>query len=59
MHVDHMSSVLHASSGRVPEPADNSAGPVWNCPRDVNGTVLTSHIGFPQSGHNILPLVRN
>ena len=24
-------------------PADNSAGPVWSRPRDVNQTVLTSH----------------
>jgi hypothetical protein len=29
-------------------PADNSAGPAWNCPRDVNQTVMTSHIGFPR-----------
>jgi hypothetical protein len=33
-------------------PADNSPGPVWSCPRDVNRnrTVLTSHIGYPRPG---------
>jgi hypothetical protein len=31
-------------------PADNSAGPVWSCPRDVNRTVLPSHIGCPRPG---------
>ena len=29
-------------------PADNSAGPVWSRPRDVNLTVMSSHIGFPR-----------
>src|SRR5438093_362377 len=31
-------------------PAENAAGPVWNRPRDVNRTAMTSHIGFPRHG---------
>jgi len=30
--------------------AGNAAGPVWSRPRDVNRTVVTSHIGFPRPG---------
>ena len=36
-------------------PTDNSAGPVWSRPRDVNRTVLTSHIGFPRPDAGRLP----
>src|SRR5256885_4947241 len=31
-------------------PSDRAAGPVWNRPRDVNRTAMTSHIGFPRHG---------
>ena len=31
-------------------PAANSAGTVWSCPCDVNGTILTTHLGFPRLG---------
>jgi hypothetical protein len=40
----HLTWVVYLS------PADISAGPVWSCPRDVNRTVLSSHIGFPRPG---------
>ena len=38
-------------------PADNSAGPVWSCPRDVNRTIRTAHLGSPRPslGHLLCP----
>src|SRR5215475_3459232 len=43
-HASSLQAVVYLS------PADNPAGPVWSCPRDVNRTILTSHLLFPRPG---------
>jgi len=35
--------------------AANAAGLVWSCPRDVNRTVMTSHIGFSSLAQAVCP----